>query len=198
MRVLISIPARDLIHTEFANCLVRAVQWTMMKLPVEVGVNWASTTILSRGRTYLVNKALEAGADYMLWLDSDMTFPHDTLGRLLARELDIVGVNAIMRGPPHSLTADRKDGERLETTKESTGLAEVSRLGFGVLLTRMEVFHGTPKPWFEIPYLPEKEDYRGEDFSFCHAARSAGFTLWVDQDLTKQVGHLGLMNFLPV
>ena len=44
--------------------------------------------------------ALAVDATHILWLDSDMRFPADTLGRLLARNRDIVGANYCARRFP--------------------------------------------------------------------------------------------------
>ena len=54
--------------------------------------------------TELGKAALDMGADYVLWLDSDMTFPADTLERMLAtmqeKDLDILtGVYYRRRSP---------------------------------------------------------------------------------------------------
>src|SRR3990167_9013525 len=43
-------------------------------------------------RTYLVNAALKTDATHILFIDCDMTFPHDIIQTLLAHNKEIVGV----------------------------------------------------------------------------------------------------------
>src|SRR3546814_12174506 len=47
------------------------------------------------------------GADYILWMDSDHVFPAESLCRLWARNVDIVGVNYSRRCSPTAPTAAR-------------------------------------------------------------------------------------------
>ena len=50
----------------------------------------------------------------------------------------------------------------------------------------------------EQPYLPESDEYRGEDYDFFNKAMAAGFELYVDQDLSKEVNHIGSFAFNPL
>ena len=44
------------------------------------------------------------------------------------------------------------------------------------------------KPYFSVTY--KDGNWTGEDESFCHAARSAGYKIWIDADV--KVGQLGI------
>src|SRR4051812_45016016 len=52
-----------------------------------------SSSNVAASRCDLAKLALERGADWLLWLDSDHTFPANTLARLLARGRSVVGAN---------------------------------------------------------------------------------------------------------
>ena len=108
-------------------------------------------TLIMDQRQRLAEQALKDGADAILWIDSDMRFPKDSLRILLSREVPIVGVNATTRRKPIEPTALDRDDEKNELikvwSKGKEGLEEVGAIGFGMVLTRKEAFN-FPKPWF--------------------------------------------------
>ena len=65
----------------------------------------------------------------------------------------------------------------------------------GMLMIKRAVFEKLRKPWFETCYREEHDDWLGEDVYFCIRAREAGFGIWVDHDLSKQVTHQGIYEF---
>lgn len=161
-----------------------------------LAIHYCMTTILPDGRQKLVELAKEQGATHILWLDSDMRFPKETLHMLLAHDKAIVGCNYMARRLPHMMTA-RKDGAPLISTPDDHGLAEVEHMGFGVLLTAIEVFDG-PGPHFAFGWMKNAEGKLqpiGEDVFFCRNARKAGHQIWVDQDLSRAIGHCGEFTF---
>lgn len=64
-------------------------------------------------------------------------------------------------------------------------------MGFGVCLISTEVFKKTKKPWFMFGFNPRADDYVGEDVFFFARAKEAGFTAFVDHDLSQDVRHIG-------
>lgn len=60
--------------------------------------------------------------------------------------------------------------------------------GFAVSLARTLA---RLQPWFLPKFLPEECDYTTEDVPFFEKARGAGYDVWVDHDVSKQVGHTG-------
>jgi len=52
-----------------------------------------------------------------------------------------------------------------------------------------------PNTCFEMLYVPELDDYQGEDWSLCNALHELGFKIWIDHDLSKEVGHLGEFEY---
>jgi hypothetical protein len=147
-------------------------------------------TYLCSQRTDLIKSALEVKADYLLFIDSDMRFPKDTLTRLLKHHKDIIGANCKHR------TADKctaiKDGKEI-SSKDRTGIEEIDSLGFGVTLISLEVFEKVPEVWFATPYDGEK--FVGEDRYFYHQAKQNGFQIWIDHDLSKEVKHSGYKEY---
>lgn len=197
MKVKVGIPARDTVMTGFAHSLAMLVGASSREPGLELSVYTSSGTLICDQRNQIAKAALESDCDWVLYLDSDMRFPPETLLRLLERNVPIVSANYSSRRAPAEPIAFKSIGtlEKLYTEEDSTGLEEVSANGFGVMLIHTSVFRTIPKPWFYIPYIPEKDGHWGEDVWFCNAARKAGFDVLVDHDLSKEVRHIGVREY---
>lgn len=191
MKTLIAIPCMDTVQTEFVRSLVS------MRYVGEVQFMFTECSLIYHARTSLCKMALEAGADYVLWLDSDVIFEPDLMERLME---DIQGrdmVTAVYHGrrPPFKpviwktittgLLPENMVVEQYDDYPED-GLFEIAACGFGAVLMKIGViadvaatFHQTFSP---LPGL-------GEDLSFCVRARNCGIKIWCDPKL--QIGHKG-------
>jgi hypothetical protein len=201
--VSICVPSGDEVNAAFAMAWVHMVLETATRENSGIGgltIQHIGSSILPQSRYSLVKKTFEAAPNvtHLLFLDSDMTFPPDTVTRLVAHNVDMVGVNAMSRRPPYQSTAWRGIDERAVTTLESTGLERVWRTGFAVVLIKADVFKTLEPPYFDYEFIPEKDQFRGEDFVFFDRARAAGFELYIDHDLSKQVNHIGTFAFNPL
>jgi hypothetical protein len=78
---------------------------------------------------------------------------------------------------------------------DSTGLEEVESIGMGVMLISRKVFEKLSEPWFETPWRTDKRGYIGEDVFFCRKATAAGFKIYIDHDVSKEIGHIGTFEF---
>ena len=160
----------------------------------------------AQGRNRLVRHAQRAGAGWLLWIDADMVFPPEALMRLLAHDLDIVGVDYRLRAPPFRRIGLflRDDDKRRATTlkraeaeAQKTGLLEMAVLGLGLMLVRASVFSKLPAPWFGRLWSREHfsfgnpDGFSTEDSYFCSVARHHGYSVWCDLDLSAQVQHVG-------
>jgi hypothetical protein len=207
-KVAICLPTFDHVHTGFAMSLAAMCTVACARLTL---INHRSS-LIHKSRDELVAEALKTDPDYLLFLDSDLKFPAWTLARLLSHECNIVGASYIRRTPPHELLVKPLPGQERQVVK--SGLHEVSLLPTGCLLVKAEVFKYKSRPYFRSPsfgineatpdylrdYLPS--DMRpvtvGEDTYFCAAARAAGFKLFLDVDLTADIGHIGEQVFQVV
>jgi hypothetical protein len=66
-------------------------------------------------------------------------------------------------------------------------------MGFGLSLIEARVFRALQKPYFLNQY--RNDAYTTEDLPFYYQARAAGFTAYVDQDASKQVSHIGSLEY---
>lgn len=200
--VAICVPGGPVWDNEFALCLnmltihiltrpMKAVRQVQFSLINERGSN------LSKIRHSLVCKALERKADYVLFLDTDQTFPSNTLYRMMAWDKPIVACNVPIKAIPSTPTARSyaaehpHSGHIVYSDPEKHGLEQVWRVGTGVMLVKTEVFKEIGKPYFDTRYIPEVDDWMGEDWWFLDRAETAGIAPVIDHDLSREVGHRG-------
>lgn len=165
-----------------------------------LSLNWCQTSMLAEGRHRLVEDLQKKNVAKALWIDTDMRFPKEGLHMLLRHNQPIVGVNYVSRRPPFRFTAATLDNKYLETKPGDTGLAEVAHIGFGFLLTDMSVFTGD-RPFFSFDWYRDEETGMwkqvGEDVFFCREARANGHKIYVDQELSNMIGHVGEFDYNP-
>jgi hypothetical protein len=124
-------------------------------------------------------------AQWLLFVDADMTPPPDTVERLLQHDVDIVGAMYFGRVPPFRAEFEPLVGQVFPISAGAMGLRPVTWVGAGCLLVRRRVFEQLRPPWFRFDALGANED-----LDFCARARAAGFRIWMDCDL--EVGHVGV------
>ena len=203
------VPARDEVHTSFAFDFAKMVgrdsrhrcskEGNGLKLYTMAG------TLIFDQREKLVDAALAEGCDAVLFIDSDMRFPADTIDILLSRDVPIVGVNAVTRRKPTLPTALNLHVEKNDEGKiihhawhkidsmDKEGIEPVTAVGFGVVMIRKEVFEKVPKPWFDVGW--GSKGIIGEDVHFCIKALDAGIQTYVDHSLSKHIGHIGTYEY---
>ncbi|MEN3949904.1 hypothetical protein [Iodidimonas sp. SYSU 1G8] len=191
--VAVCVPARDMVHTAFAFDLARAVAFHTAHSADKVLLFQSMGTLICNQRQELAREAMAAGADWILYLDTDMRFPKDTIVRLLAHGVPVVAANYATRRTPVQPVAFRQAGlsDRVQTGPQSTGLEPVFAVGMGVFLVKADVMAALPLPWFQIGWSPGLADFVGEDMHFCRLLGEHGTAVVIDHDLSKEVRHLG-------
>jgi len=140
------------------------------------------------------NAALrEAKGEWLWFVDDDQAVPPQTLVRLLAREVPVVGALYLTRRYPFGpvmTDAPHEQGVRpfYRLTPERRGLMAVEAVGTGGMLIRRAVWEAIPPPWFTLGQ-PEDgpPDGFAEDLSFCRRVRAAGIEIYCDLD--DPLGH---------
>jgi hypothetical protein len=134
-------------------------------------------------RNEVTRVAINAGQDYLLFLDIDMDFPQDTIPRMLMvlETNEKHGFNAVTgiythKNPPYMpLIYAYFDKKTTSYAGVGGGFPmdkpfPVEAAGCGIMMIKAEVVKNTPEPWFkfakegEIPELPKG---LGEDLYFC-------------------------------
>ena len=204
MKVAIVSPARDIVDTGMAFDAMNMIGYTCAHYrDVELCSYVSKGTMIFNQRIDLAREAMKDGCDYIMWFDTDMRFPKDTLVRLLAHNKDIVAANYVTRQiPPEpvsfQLTDDGKLWRRVPTLPNSRGLEKVTGAPMGCMLTSLKVFRKLDKPdvpmfWFQ--YSTKNHTTLGEDIYFCINAGRYGFDIFIDHDLSKQVRHVGIFEY---
>lgn len=194
MKLAIAVPALDNVSAFFANDLAKLYAETCAAIP-QVTLAMMVGTFVHQAREKLLHDVTELwGATHILWLDADMTFPRDAALRLLKHDKEVVAANYMTRRPPSRPTA-KKDGQCVWSNDSygATGLEAVDHVGMGVFLMKTSVLTDLPRPRFW--YSTETET---EDVYFCRLLRKAGYTIWIDHDLSKEVGHVGTHQYREV
>jgi len=146
-------------------------------------------------RHSLVVDALEWGATHILFVDSDQTFPADTVHRLAVHDKLVVGANIVTKSFPAQFCATGLDGKRVETRTDSEGLEEVKVCGTGLMLLSTKALKGLKLPYFLMPYAEDTRTFMGEDVYFCNILRENGTQLYIDHELSRVVGHIGQFEY---
>jgi glycosyltransferase involved in cell wall biosynthesis len=198
VKIAVLIPIHGGARAGFTESLANLVSYSVREMGADVQTSTLSLSNLSVARNQLLNRALQAGADYALKLDCDHVFPPNALQRLLAHGKEVVGINQMRRMPPHEPTAIA-DGRLIQTTPENPPLQEVESIGLGMCLMRMDVLaklqrHADANNYPLWPLYredwPEPDICVGEDRYFCARLKRANIPIHVDQRLSLDVGHI--------
>lgn len=190
MKILLAIPSARYIETECVTSLFEMEKTGNIELFIPKSYS------VDVGRNIIAKYAQENDFDYIMWVDSDMILPKNTLVRLLSHDKDIVagvysykvlGNKEVVAKRFQDETREEYDNLTIKEIKESSGLIEVDGFGFGCVLTKVSVFKEIPYPWFI--YTHEM----GEDIYFCRKAQNEGYKLWLDTDVI--CGHIGQINY---
>jgi len=196
IKLSIVVPTRDTVHSGFAFALSQLIK-TTENAGIETYLFFNSNTILLNQREQLVKSSLEVDSDYILWLDSDMTFPSTTALRLLSHGEEIVGCNYKKRSKPQTPVAYKKlyDWNSWLPLDIDEGLIQVEGVGMGCILMKTNIFNKIKKPYFEFTYNENDGNWLGEDFRLLEKLRNKGCKVYIDTTLTHEIGHLGIYEF---
>ena len=154
--------------------------------------------VLDKARNDISERFLDSPNEWMLMVDSDMTFTPGLLDRLLEiadpEERPIVAplcYSVNQDGPFPVIFQRRRDTFAMVGNPPMNQLVKVDGVGTGCVLIHRTVFDritglGLPGRWFD--HLMLGEHPLGEDLSFCVRAALAGIPIWVDTGL--EIGHV--------
>ena len=186
-KILICVPCMDMVASGFAQSLAM-----LQKGGHEVAICFECGSLVYDARNKLAKRAVEMGAEYTMWFDSDMIFQPDTMIRLLEHkdEGGIISGVYFRRSPPYTPVVFAKCNIRERSWADleeiPTELVEVEGVGFGCVLVSTDVLMSIAAKdwrWFE----PLKGF--GEDLSFCWRARECGYKIILDPSV--KCGHVG-------
>ena len=146
-KVIIAIPSSVMVHANFMMSITALAAYSMQQ-GVHVMVVNKQRTRIEINRYGLVLMAQDQRADYILFVDSDMTFPPDTLTRLLNARTNVIACNCAKRQDPPTETVEMWPGYK------KRGVTPVKRVGMGIMLIDMKVFRRLKPPFFKAVWVP--------------------------------------------
>lgn len=186
MKVMIAMPTLGSVPTKTFKSVIRLM---FQQKDVEYFLQMTENSLVYDARNSMAQAAMDENCDYVLWIDSDMTFPADALERLMAHDKDVVtGLYFQRRGDhkPVIYCSIGDEGADVYTDYPKDKLFMVCGCGFGFVLMKTEV----------LRRITEKEHLLfhpmigfGEDLSFCYRWLSMGGEIWCDP--TIKCGHIG-------
>lgn len=206
IKLAVCLPTGEMVHAVFAMSLAHMVCQTFF--PIAAGhVRLLMQIVNGRGpgrpccRSQMIEQAIEWGAPYALFLDSDMRFPAHTATRLVAIAEEtgagIVACNYSTRTEGHVLRtqAFRQCAGVMEPAFDTDGISEVDAAPFGIMLMRTEMFAHLLHPWFEAHWRADGSGWEAADFVFCRRVRELGHKILVDFGLSQSIAHIGSFSY---
>jgi GT2 family glycosyltransferase len=191
-RICIGIPTYGTIKSKTALCLLDTLN---QNKDLEFLPLFCHSGYIAENFNKIVRIAQDMLCSHIFFVEHDMSFPPDTIKRLLAHDVDAVGVLYNCRYLP--LTKVNwfygKDGEITKDAEIPTTLFEAPVMATGCALVKTSVFSKIDKPYF-----PMEDDQDGnrivtQDVGFSEKIIKAGMKVWCDPTIV--VGHIGDYNY---
>jgi hypothetical protein len=143
--------------------------------------------------------------DYILWIDSDITFTFDDFEKLLIMKKDVASGLYLMDGGKEYATVKKMDFEYLNNNGSFSFISkdvltkypktfEVDYTGMGFMLIKKGVIEKLEYPWFEPTFFEFKskngfiiKDFCSEDVGFCLKLKNKNIPIYINKNVI--VGH---------
>ena len=193
MKTFIAVPCMDQVAAQFAHSLATLDKAGECMIGFELG------SLIYTARNDFAKATISKDADALLFFDSDMIIPADTLTKMTkhfeaGREI-VTGVY-YKRRPPFSPVLYKQLGYRADTDEtyfedlleipDGDEPFEVAGCGMGCCMISKSVLLDVVlnyQTWFNPIHN------FGEDLAFCIRARDLGHKIWCDP--TIKLGHVG-------
>ena len=198
MKTLIAIPCMDTIEASFVECLMA------LRTVGDVEIKLLKASLVYDARNQITQYAIQNGGfDFILWLDSDMTFEPDLMEKLMAdiegtedgqRKQAVTGL-CFGRRPPfkpciYNRLEVKQSGNMISPECDPfydyprDKVFPVEACGFACVLMRMEMLEAMGI--YGVPFFPVGG--LGEDLTFCWRAKKLDMQFYCDSRL--KIGHI--------
>jgi len=181
-----------MVHARFAGDLLTAMIYAYQH-GYQPTVSNVRSSLIPIGRWRTTRGAYAMKADRLMFFDSDMMFPPETIVRFAELDLPVVAAAASRRAPPFKLCATAFEGQDLIKDMRGDQPFQVARVGTAVMMISRAVITAVPEPWFTLDWT--ENGWRGEDSSFCDGVRAAGFGVFVDPVVSRATKHVGIREY---
>ena len=196
MKVAIGFPTSGIITPQFTTalaglCLAETRFYKIKK------VIYRSGCYVHSNRNQIVKTFLESDCEWLLQLDPDLSFPYDTLQKLLvmARNMGSKVVAGWYHNMVETSTGKQliplvfeyvKDDLYRPVQPQGDKPMSVDAVATGCLLVHREAYEKTkrpgPSPWFDFG-ISGHGTLIGEDIFFSKLVKEAGYEIYVDPEL---------------
>ena len=202
MKTLIAVPTMDMIHYQFFESFIH------LKKGEDASVFLMPNTLIYDARNIISLIAMQKNFDRVMWMDSDMTFPQDTILKL-AKHMDddpeckmVTGLYVRRKIPVtptiYSTLQEPGRDENDKVIKRVNPYIDYPRdaffpikaCGFGCVMTSVDLIR---EVWNTYSDAFTPFSWCGEDLSFCKRVNDLGYTIWCDSSI--RCGHVGTMIF---
>ena len=159
--------------------------------PCSISVVESESALGPHNRNTLAQIAVDNEFNHLWLVDNDMTFPPDTLARLLQHDKAIVGAAYNYRNLPQRTTVKLRNPEGLVyiPDKIPDRLFACYAIGSGCKLVKTEALRLMPRPWFWLRHDENGQMITTDDVWFCEQAQSVGIDTWCDPTISAR--HIG-------
>lgn len=201
MKTLIAVPCFDMVNEGFASSMLELIK------PGETVYSSVKNTLIYQARNRIAANAVKEGFDRVMWFDSDITFPEDTMIQLM-RDMEETGADIVsglyfLRKPGtkpvvfdnlvwnlNRETHIVESGATYYEDYPKDALFECAGIGFGCVMTTVDVLNRVGEK-YGTPFTPLVG--LGEDLSFCWRAAQCGAKIMCDSRI--KCGHIGQVEF---
>ena len=210
--ICISLPAYDQMHVATCLSLLKLFD-KFTKAKIKTTINTFKCPYIGYGRNVLAALFLNSGFDYQLFVDADVEFEPEVIGRMIISEKDFICCPYRKKTQDNSVkySVNFEDHENINI--DSKGVCEIKRGPAGLTLIHRKVYEQLMakhpnlqiKNHSSIPEAAAKYLYNfwetefkdgiwiGEDVKFCDLAREAGFKFHAIVD--GETVHHGNMGY---
>jgi len=162
-------------------------------------------SLVSRARNKVTGYFLSSDCEYLMFIDSDITFAPEQINMLRAQEKGVIGGIYLKKTLPYQPVSN--------SFIEQEGNLQVMReIGTGFMMIHRSVFEKIREKFPERNFKRENDEpelksgyydyfgvgvvngrYLSEDYYFCHLAREAGFKIYYDPSII--VTHHGQTQY---
>ena len=209
--VFVSLPAYDTMQVPTCLSLVKLFnKFTLAKIKAEIGT--FKCPYVSYGRNVLTALFLESGFDYQLFVDADLEFEPDVVGRMILAKKDAICVPYRKKTQDQVLKFSIEFNNPTNIEVDEKGIVELKMGPAGLTLIHRSVYEKLIKdnPDLKIKQkeiISEKANsyfynfwdtsftkdgtWWGEDVNFCNLIKKSGFKFYgvVDGQTTHYGSH---------
>lgn len=182
----------DYLEANFVECLLA------LKKVGECEIVLLKSSLVYDARNQAAIKAIQEGFDYVLWVDSDMTFEPDMMERMFESigEKNMITGLCFARRPPFKPCIYKhievvQDGlASLPKTEiwydyPRDVVTEIEACGFACVLQKVDMLDVMVST-YGVPFFPIAG--LGEDLSFCFRAKQLDIKMYADTSI--KIGHI--------